>query len=69
MAAKPKTRTIKPTKKGQKPITFKEGAGTAQANRMGYSSFSAMCRNPPNALASRRCSFAQHVLTGPKRGR
>jgi hypothetical protein len=62
-----KTRTLKPTRKGQKPITFKEGAGTAQAKRLGYSSFSAMCRNPPNAKAAKRCSFAHNVLTGRKK--
>lgn len=61
-----KTRTIQPTKKGQKPIRFKEGALTAQAKARG-TTIAKLCAHPPTGLIARRCAFKKNVLTGRRR--
>lgn len=55
--------TLKPTKKGQKKITFKKGALTAQAKAAGKS-ISELCASPPSKLVAKRCRFKKNVLVG-----
>jgi len=55
--------TLKPKKKGQKKITFKKGALTAQAKARGKT-ISQLCANPPTKMIAKRCRFKKNVLTG-----
>jgi len=60
--------TLKPKKKGQKKISFKKGALTAQAKARGKS-ISELCANPPSKLIAKRCRFKKNVLVGRKKGK
>lgn len=64
MASYP-TETIKPTKKGQRPIKFKRGKLTAKANAAGKS-ISEYCASPSSKGGAAECRFKKNVLTGRK---
>lgn len=60
-----KMATVKPARRGQKPIHFKRGALTRQARAAGKS-IGEMCARPSTGLIARRCNSMRNVLTGPK---
>lgn len=65
------TRKIPPQKKGQKPITFKEGGlhkslGVPQGKKIPASKMQAALGGAYGAKAKKQAQFAKNVLTGPK---
>lgn len=75
MAAKtPKKTTLKPRKKGQKPITFKPGGlheslGVPQGKPIPPGKVSAAASGAYGPKAKKQAQFAKNVLTGPKKPR
>lgn len=66
-AKKAVIRTISPEKKGQKPITFKEGTlhsqlGVPQSQKIPASKMAAAAAGKYGPLAKKRASFATKVL-------
>lgn len=64
-------RTLKPTKKGQKPITFKEGGlhastGTPAGKKIPAGKMAAAASGKLGPKAKKQAMFAKNVLTGPK---
>jgi hypothetical protein len=67
-----KTKTLKPTKKGQKKITFRPGGlhqslGVPAGKPIPRSAFQSALSGNQGALAKRQAIFKQNVLTGPKK--
>jgi hypothetical protein len=65
-------RTIKPTKKGQKPITFQEGGlhrstGTPPSKKIPAKKMSKAAAGGYGPKAKKQAQFAKNVLTGPKK--
>lgn len=65
------TKTLKPTKKGQKPISFKEGGlhastGTPQGKKIPAKKMQAALSGKLGGKAQKQAQFAKNVLTGPK---
>lgn len=68
-----KTETLKPTKPGQKPITFKKGAlhkelGVPAGKKIPAKKMAAAEAGKKGPLAEKRANFAKNVLTGGRRG-
>lgn len=66
-----KTRTIKPKRKGQKTIRFKQGAlrrqmGVKKGGKIGRKRLQAAARSP-NKLKAKRARFALNVLKAGRR--
>jgi len=63
--------TLRPTKKGQKPITFQSGGlhkstGTPAGKKIPASKMSAALSGRLGSLAKKQAQFKKNVLTGPK---
>lgn len=73
MAVKPGTKvTLKPTKKGQRKITFTAGGlhkstNTPQGQKIPASKMRRALAGGYGPKAKRQAQFAKNVLTGPKR--
>jgi hypothetical protein len=68
------TATVKPRRKGQKPIRFKKGAlrsqlGVKKGQKIPASKMSAARAGRYGKLAQKRARFKQNVLTGGRRRR
>jgi hypothetical protein len=68
----PKTRTIAPSKPGQKPVTFKPGAlhaqlGVAQGQKIPSDKMDAAKSGSLGALAQKRANFATGFLAAGKK--
>lgn len=66
-----KTTTLKPTKKGQKKITFKKGGlhdslGLPQGSKIPPVAMSRALAGHYGATAKKQAQFAKNVLTGKK---
>ena len=64
--------TIKPEKKGEKPITFKkdglhESTKTPAGEKIPAKKMSAALEGKDGKKAEKQANFAKNVLTGPKR--
>lgn len=67
-----KVKTLKPKKKGQKPIKFKEGGmhatlGVAQGVPIPKGMFQAALHGSKGKLAQKQAMFKKNVLTGRKK--
>lgn len=65
-------RTLKPTKKGQKPITFSPGGlhrslGVPQGKPIPRALMQAALSGARGPKAQKQARFAKNVLTGPKK--
>lgn len=72
--ALPKTRTIAPVKKGQKPITFKPGGlhastGTAQGKPISAAKHEEAAEGKLGAKAAKQEAFFRNVLSKDRRGK
>jgi hypothetical protein len=68
---KAKTVTLKPTKKGQKPITFKKGGlhkstGTKAGKKIPAKKMAAATSGKLGPKAKKQAMFKKNVLTGRK---
>jgi len=68
------TETLKPTKKGQKPITFEKGGlhkstGTPAGKPIPAGKKAAALSGSLGPKAQKQAQFAKNVLTGPKKGK
>lgn len=66
------TVTLKPKKKGQKPITFKKGGlhkstGTKAGKKIPKSKMKKAAAGKLGPLAKKQALFKKNVLTGPKK--
>ena len=64
--------TIKPTKKGQKPITFNKGGlhkstGTPMGEKIPETKMEDAAEGKLGMKAEKEAQFAKNVLTGPKK--
>jgi hypothetical protein len=71
-SAKPKTETLKPTKAGEKPITFHPGKlhkhlGVPEGQKIPADKMAAALRGDYGEAARKEAQFKKNVLTWPKK--